>query len=116
MATSQILETVNLPSAEQDQRGFSSTGLASPNDGSPLFGHSLATNKLEDLEDIPNVKQVIMNIFEVFTLPHIFLPDSGHSSGIWWNPEELKMAQRTAKIAIPEIAYSSGILPFRDWD
>ena len=30
---------------------------------------------------------------EVFTMPHRFLLDSSHSSGIWWNPEELKMAE-----------------------
>src|SRR6266545_2444832 len=42
MATPQILETDNLPSAERDQREFGSTNLASPDDGSPLFGHSLA--------------------------------------------------------------------------
>ena len=62
MATPQILETDNLPSAEWDQREFSSIGLASPDDRSPLFGHSLAMNTMEDLEDISNVEQVIVNI------------------------------------------------------
>jgi len=49
---------------------------------------------------------------EVFTMPHRFLPDSGHSSGFWWIPEELKMAEKPANIAIPGVTYSGGIRPF----
>jgi len=45
-------------------------------------------------------------------MPHRFLPDSGHSSRIWWNPEELKMAEGPANIAIPGVTYSRGIRPF----
>jgi len=35
--------------------------------------------------------------------------ESGHSSGFQWNPEELKMAEGPANIAIPGSVYSSGI-------
>src|SRR5205807_3090958 len=46
-------------------------------------------------------------------MPHRFLPDSGHSSRFWWFPEELKMAERPANIAIPGVTYSRGIRPFQ---
>ena len=81
MATPQILETVNLPSAERDQRGFGSTGLASPDDGSPLFGCSLVMNTMEDLEDIPDVEQVIMNIF---------IDDFANETEVWLNSKILE--------------------------
>ena len=40
--------------------------------------------------------------------------ESGHSSGFQWNPEELKMAEGPANIAIPGSVYSSGIRAFRN--
>jgi len=49
---------------------------------------------------------------EVFTMPHRFQLDSSHSSRFRWIPEELKMAERPAIIAIPEVTYSGGIRPF----
>jgi len=49
---------------------------------------------------------------EVFIMPHRFLLESGHSSGFQWNPEELKMAEGPANIAIPGSVYSSGIQAF----
>jgi len=51
---------------------------------------------------------------EVFIMPHRFLPESGHSSGFWWNLEEFKMAERPAKITIPGVTYSGGIRPFQN--
>jgi len=47
-------------------------------------------------------------------MPHRFLLESGHSSGFQWNPEELKMAEGPANIAIPGSVYSSGIRAFRN--
>ena len=42
----------------------------------------------------------------VFTLPHRFLPESGHSRGIQCVPEEWFLAEGPAKIEIP-VAYHS---------
>jgi len=49
---------------------------------------------------------------EVFIMPHRFLPESGHSGGFCWNPEEFKMAERPAKITIPGVTCTRGIRPF----
>ena len=35
---------------------------------------------------------------ELLSMPHWFLLDSGHSCGIWWNPEESKLAETPAKM------------------
>ena len=45
-------------------------------------------------------------------MPLWFLPESGHSCGIRWNPVESFLAGSPAKIAIPGTSYSGGIEPF----
>ena len=52
---------------------------------------------------------------EVFIMPLWFLPESGHSCGIQWNPVESFLAGSPAKIAIPGTSYSGGIEPFWNW-
>jgi hypothetical protein len=51
---------------------------------------------------------------EVLSVPHRFLPDSGDSGGILCIPEEWKLAEGSAKSAIPVISRSGGILAFRN--
>ncbi len=85
MATPQILEIDNLPSAEQDQRGFSSTGLASPDDG------RLATNTMEDLEEIPDVELVIANIF---------MDDFADETEVWLNSKILEDFEEDSQLWI----------------
>ncbi len=53
---------------------------------------------------------------EVFIMPHVFPAESGDSAGILWNPQEWKMAEAPAKFSIPVVAYSGGILAFRNRD
>ena len=36
--------------------------------------------------------------WELLSMPHWFLPDSGHSCGIQWNPEESNLAETPAKM------------------
>ena len=59
-----------------------------------------------DLDDVA--------LFEVLSVPHRFLPDSGDSSGIRCIPEECKLAEGSANSAIPGIPHSSGIYAFRN--
>jgi len=47
-------------------------------------------------------------------VPHRFLPDSGDSGGIWCIPEEYKLAEGSANIAIPVVSRSGGIQAFRN--
>jgi hypothetical protein len=47
-------------------------------------------------------------------VPHRFLPDSGDSGGIRCIPEEWKLAEGSANIAIPVVSHSGGILAFRN--
>ena len=51
---------------------------------------------------------------EVLSVPHRFLPDSGDSGRIRCIPEEWKLAEGSANIAIPVVSHSSGILTFRN--
>ena len=37
-------------------------------------------------------------LWELLSMPHWFLSDSGHSCGIQWNPEESNLAETPAKI------------------
>src|SRR5271168_2337971 len=52
---------------------------------------------------------------EVFTLPHRFLTESGHSCGFRRNPPELNLAGTSAKFSIPESPNSglwrNGVIP-----
>jgi len=52
--------------------------------------------------------------FEVLSVPHRFLPDSGDSGGIRCIPEEYKLAEGSANIAIPVVSRSGGIQVFRN--
>src|SRR6266545_7494234 len=79
MATPQILEIANLPSAEQNLEGFSSTDLASPNEGSLLL-QSLLAMTLEDLEEFPDTEQIIANIF---------MDDFADETEVWLNSKIL---------------------------
>ena len=56
----------------------------------------------------------LYNDQEVLSVPHRFLPESGDSGGFHRNPEECKLAGGSAKIAIPVIPDSAGILTFRN--
>ena len=47
-------------------------------------------------------------------MPHIIPAESSDSTGIWWNPQEFKMAERPAKITIPGVTCSGEIRPFRN--
>ena len=53
--------------------------------------------------------------FEVFTLPHRFLPESAGMTRFRRIPAELYLAEGPAKFAIPGTTYSGGIEPFRNW-
>ena len=57
----------------------------------------------------------LIDFDEVLSVPHRFLPDSGDSGGIWCIPEEWKLAEGSANIAIPVDSRSGGILAFRNW-
>ena len=52
--------------------------------------------------------------WEVFTLPHRFLPESAGMTGFRRIPAELYLAEGPAKFAIPGTTYSGGIEPFRN--
>jgi len=47
-------------------------------------------------------------------MPYRFLPDSSHSCGFWWIPEELNLAETSAKITIPGVTNSNGINSFQN--
>jgi len=51
---------------------------------------------------------------EALSVPHRFLPDSGDSGGIRCIPEEWKLAEGSANIAIPVVSHSGGILAFQN--
>jgi hypothetical protein len=57
---------------------------------------------------------VLTSLFEVFTLPHRFLPESAGMTGFRRIPAELFLAEGPAKFAIPGTTYSGGIEPFRN--
>ena len=48
-------------------------------------------------------------------MPHIFLPDSGHSYTFHWILEESSLAETSAKSTIPGVAKSGGINSFQNW-
>src|ERR1700678_2034204 len=56
------------------------------------------------------------NKWEVFTLPHRFLTESGHSCGFRRNPQELNLAGTSAKFSIRESPNSGGMESFRNWN
>jgi len=54
-------------------------------------------------------------ITEVLVMPLRFLPDSSHSCGFRWIPEELILAETSAKITILGVTNSGGMHSFRNW-
>src|ERR1700678_2140125 len=54
--------------------------------------------------------------YEVFTLPHRFLTESGHSCRFCRIPQELNLAETSAKFSIPESPNSGGMESFRNWN
>ena len=59
-------------------------------------------------------KSIFIRKREVLSVPHRFLPDSRDSGGIRCIPEECKLAEGSANIAIPVVSHSGGILAFRN--
>ena len=51
-------------------------------------------------------------LLELLSMPHWFLPDSGHSCGIRWNPEESNLAETPAKMTFQGDEYSCRMMSF----
>ena len=97
--------------ADQLSPGFPMSTTCSPRVFLPTLS-TVPEHLAVVLNTFPNIP--ILATYEVLSVPHRFLPDSGDSGGIRCIPEEWKLAGGSANIAIPVVTRSGGIQAFRN--